>query len=179
MILSVLGKKGKLLPNSSNIDLLEYLEYSTNVSLYSTNSFSEDYYDKFSNSVRLLKSLITICILIMINIYTNSTFVLQIKTMTLNPHLLLMFTFLLVHICTTFALLKLQSPDLILLTFLLQSLDGIFSVPYLSFGGDLNLTFGASEVWGDKARVEPLRDYFNNHEFSGLWTVIGHVYMEK
>ena len=33
--------------------------------------------------------------------------------------------------------------------------------PSLILGGDLNHTLGSSKIWGDKARLEPLGDYFN------------------
>ena len=32
----------------------------------------------------------------------------------------------------------------------------------LIIGGDLNFTLGAHEIWGPKARIDPLAPYFSN-----------------
>ena len=37
-----------------------------------------------------------------------------------------------------------------------------FKSPYLVFGGDLNFSLGISEIWGDRARVDVLTDFFFN-----------------
>ena len=37
-----------------------------------------------------------------------------------------------------------------------------FLSPYLVFGGDLNFSLGLSEIWGVKARVDVLTNYFHN-----------------
>ena len=37
-----------------------------------------------------------------------------------------------------------------------------FKCPNLVFGGDLNFSFGHSEIWGVKARVDVLTDFFIN-----------------
>ena len=45
-----------------------------------------------------------------------------------------------------------------------------FSYPNLVVGGDLNFSLGHSEVWGVKARVDVLTDFFT-HLFEGLWLI--------
>ena len=37
-----------------------------------------------------------------------------------------------------------------------------FKSPYLIFGGDLNFSLGLSEIWGDRAHVDVLTDFFFN-----------------
>ena len=37
-----------------------------------------------------------------------------------------------------------------------------FICPYLVFGGDLKFSLGLSEIWGVKARVDALTDFFIN-----------------
>ena len=34
--------------------------------------------------------------------------------------------------------------------------------PFLVFGGDLNFPLGLSEIWGVKARVDVLTNFFHN-----------------
>ena len=45
-----------------------------------------------------------------------------------------------------------------------------FKCPYLVFGGDLNFSLGLSEIWGVKARVDALTDFFIK-----LLEILGHV----
>ena len=37
-----------------------------------------------------------------------------------------------------------------------------FLYPYLVLGGDLNFSLGLSEIWGVKARVDVLTNFFTN-----------------
>ena len=37
-----------------------------------------------------------------------------------------------------------------------------FKSPFLVFGGDLNFSLGLSEIWGDRAHVDVLSDFFFN-----------------
>ena len=39
---------------------------------------------------------------------------------------------------------------------------GLFKCPYLVFGGDLNFSLGFFEIWGVKACVDALTDFFIN-----------------
>ena len=48
----------------------------------------------------------------------------------------------------------------------LVSLD-CFKSSSLIMGGDLNFSMGYSEIWGTKARVDPLSDFFNR-QLDGL-----------
>ena len=48
----------------------------------------------------------------------------------------------------------------------LVSLD-CFKSSALIMGGDLNFSMGYSEIWGTKARVDPLSDFFNR-QLDGL-----------
>ena len=46
--------------------------------------------------------------------------------------------------------------------------DKMFSLSLLSheqviLGGDLNFSLGSSEIWGPRAIVDPLEEYFKNH----------------
>ena len=44
------------------------------------------------------------------------------------------------------------------------------------FGGDLNFSLGCSEIWGEKAHVDSLSDFFSeNLDAFGLVDVIPHV----
>ena len=51
-----------------------------------------------------------------------------------------------------------------------------FKCPYLVVGGDLNFSLGCSEIWGEKARVDSLSDFFSeNLDAFGLVDVVPHV----